>query len=211
MRSPWLDIPLSDYEAHMASPEVGQAALLASQFEALLREHSPASVAVVGCAGGNGFERIRPQITRRVLAIDINPLYLAMTSQRYSGRLPGLELIEADIARGIPTADAVELIYAALVFEYVRPELALPQVRAICRTGGVLACLLQLPSPEGELEPRSPYPTLEALRPAMQLISPDELATAAVTAGFAPQSSRRIALRSRRRFMLQTFRLAPAA
>ncbi len=207
MRSPWLDMPLADYEAHMAAPEVAQAPLLASQFEALLREFSPASVAVIGCAGGNGFERIRPQITRRVVAVDINPTYLAMTSQRHSGRLPGLELIEADISRAVPTAQAVELIYAALLFEYVRPEAALPNLRPLCKPGGVLAALLQLPSPEGEPVSRSPYRSLESLRTAMNLVSPDELATAAGAAGFAPLSSRRIALRTSRRFMLQTFRL----
>ena len=28
MKSPWLDIALSDYEGHMALPEIGQAAML---------------------------------------------------------------------------------------------------------------------------------------------------------------------------------------
>jgi hypothetical protein len=54
--NPWLTIPLADYEAHMALPQVGQAQLLADLFAAELRERSPSSVAVLGCAGGNGFE-----------------------------------------------------------------------------------------------------------------------------------------------------------
>jgi hypothetical protein len=53
--NPWLTIPLSDYEAHTALPQVGQAQLLADLFAAELR-----ALAVVGrgarCAGGNGFE-----------------------------------------------------------------------------------------------------------------------------------------------------------
>jgi hypothetical protein len=32
--NPWLHIPLADYEGHMALPEIGQACMLADQFEA---------------------------------------------------------------------------------------------------------------------------------------------------------------------------------
>ena len=53
--NPWLTIPLADYEAHMALPQVGQAQLLADLFAAELRERSPSSVAVLGCAGGKRF------------------------------------------------------------------------------------------------------------------------------------------------------------
>ena len=58
MKNPWLDIPLADYEAHMALPSVGQAALLGDLFAATVEAHRPESVALIGCAGGNGFERI---------------------------------------------------------------------------------------------------------------------------------------------------------
>ena len=33
MKNPWFEIPLSDYEGHMDSPEVAQATLLADLFE----------------------------------------------------------------------------------------------------------------------------------------------------------------------------------
>jgi hypothetical protein len=75
--SPWLSIPLADYERHMALPQVGQAAALASEFERLLREHRPAAVALLGCAGGNGLERVDPATTQRVVAPDLNPGYVA--------------------------------------------------------------------------------------------------------------------------------------
>jgi hypothetical protein len=67
MRSPWLDIALADYEGHMGLPEVAQAELLADVFGALLVEHAPRSVAILGCAGGNGFGRISPAVTDRVV------------------------------------------------------------------------------------------------------------------------------------------------
>lgn len=43
MRNPWLEIPLADYEAHMALPQVAQAQLLANIFGRILTEHGPRS------------------------------------------------------------------------------------------------------------------------------------------------------------------------
>ena len=76
MTNPWLGIPLSDYEAHMALPEVAQAKLLADVFHSVLAARRPSSVAVIGCAGGNGFDRIDTSITKRVVGVDINPEYV---------------------------------------------------------------------------------------------------------------------------------------
>lgn len=39
--SPWLDIPLADYEGHMAMPEIAQARMLADELESAVREHAP--------------------------------------------------------------------------------------------------------------------------------------------------------------------------
>ena len=56
--SPWLDIPLEDYEGHMALPEIAPARMLADELESAVRQHAPSSVAIIGCSGGNGFERL---------------------------------------------------------------------------------------------------------------------------------------------------------
>ena len=56
MNNPWLTIPLKNYEGHMALPDVGQAKMLAIEFDELLRTYAPISAALIGCAGGNGFE-----------------------------------------------------------------------------------------------------------------------------------------------------------
>jgi hypothetical protein len=66
MNSPWLDVPLADYEGHMALPGIEQAQLLSDIFAGVLAKFSPRSVAVIGCAGGNGFDRIPPAISRVV-------------------------------------------------------------------------------------------------------------------------------------------------
>jgi hypothetical protein len=36
MRNPWLDIPLADYEGHMALPAIGQSRLIADQLDTLV-------------------------------------------------------------------------------------------------------------------------------------------------------------------------------
>ena len=43
MRNPWLDIPLGDYEAHMALPAIGQSQLIADQLDILVRRYAPSS------------------------------------------------------------------------------------------------------------------------------------------------------------------------
>jgi hypothetical protein len=87
--NPWLTIPLADYEAHMALPQVGQAQLLADLFAAELRARSPASVAVLGCAGGNGFEHAPAAL--RVVGIE----HLAQIAARSGLRALGARTVTA--------------------------------------------------------------------------------------------------------------------
>ena len=97
MRNPWLDIPLGDYEGHMALPSIGQSQLIADQLDALLRMHAPSSVAIVGCAGGNGLERLIDTSVSRVVGVDINPQYVEEARRRYEGRVRSLTLLVGDI------------------------------------------------------------------------------------------------------------------
>ena len=90
MKNPWLDIPLSDYEGHMALPEVAQAQLLADVFAAQLEINKPRSLAMLGCAGGNGFERIDPEVTRRVVGVDLNGRYLHEVCARFGTKFERL-------------------------------------------------------------------------------------------------------------------------
>src|SRR5690349_12421222 len=146
MSSPWLNLPLSDYEGHMSAPNVGQAELIADVLSSALEEFRPASVAVVGCAGGNGFDRINPSDVTRVVGVDINRAYLDVASTRYSGRFRSLELHCSDISQDKLEVEPVDLVYAALVFEYVNVDLTLQRLATVCRDGGHLVTLLQLPS-----------------------------------------------------------------
>jgi SAM-dependent methyltransferase len=205
MRSPWLDIPLADYEGHMALPGIGQSEMLATQFSSLLAQWAPESAAVIGCAGGNGFDRVRKDITKRLVGIDINPLYIRELAYRYAAVIPGLELYVRDIQEPVDRIAPVDLIYAALVLEYVNPVPVLHNLKSICRPGGVLATVLQLPSHQAAPISESPFTSLKQLAPAMHLLAPDTLTDRAIESGFAPQSSRRIALSSGKEFALQVF------
>src|SRR5690348_10632310 len=98
MSNPWLSIPLADYEGHMASIGVGQLSVLAELFQRVLDCYHPASVAVLGVAGGNGLEQIDRITTERIVGVDINQQYLDEVQRRF-GTLQGLEFHCCDIAK----------------------------------------------------------------------------------------------------------------
>ena len=207
VRSPWLDIPLAEYEGHMSLPSIGQAGMLADQLAALIAEYAPPSVAVIGCAGGNGFDRISPEKTSRLVGVDINPRYIAEASKRYAKCIPGLELYVGDIQVGV-SFEPVDLVYAALIFEYVELEPTFQTLQSICKPNGILGVVLQLPSPSVAVVSPSPFTSLQALGPVMRLLPPKTLHTHAARVGFVLLSSRRVALASHKQFGVEVFRLA---
>jgi len=205
MRNPWLDIPLSDYEGHMALPQVDQARMLAEQLATVLELHRPCSVALIGCAGGNGFERIDPHATSRVVGVDINPEYLATARRRFDGVFDSLELLCADAQSDELTFEPVDLIFAALVFEYADPRAMLRNLAARTRPDGILAAVLQLPTRGKVPVTPTPFKSLGKLAPIMALLPPEELIGEARVGGLKLCSTRRIDLPSGKRFQSLTF------
>jgi hypothetical protein len=67
MNNPWLTIPLEDYEGHMAMPDVGQAKMLANEFEELLKTYVPTSAALCGTELSNR-ERLYRHGTKQIEA-----------------------------------------------------------------------------------------------------------------------------------------------
>ena len=206
MKNPWLRIPLEDYEGHMAMPAIGQATMLADQFDKLLRSYAPKSVAVIGCAGGNGFEKAVEALVSRVVGIDINPNYIADAKERYAPQIDGLQLYCANIEEALPDIDPVEMVYAALVFEYVHVPRALGNLRRLCSPNGILAVLLQLPKEETEAISPSPFESLRALNSIMQLVPPERLCIAAGALGFCLLSKDLIVIESAKQFCLLVFK-----
>jgi 2-polyprenyl-3-methyl-5-hydroxy-6-metoxy-1,4-benzoquinol methylase len=207
MRNPWLDIPLADYEAHMALPTIGQSRLIADQLDTLIRTYSPPSVAIVGCAGGNGFDRLVRTGAQRIVGVDINPEYIEQARRRYAERIPGLELYTTDIQSSKSIFHPVDLIYAALVFEYVDLAQTMSALRHHCKPDGVLAVLSQLPHETMTHVSPSPYTSLQLLAPGMRLVSPLELQRLAKQVGFSLKHSRVISSAGGKRFCVDEFRL----
>ncbi len=207
MRNPWLDIPLADYESHMSLPQVAQARLLADVFDGMLRTHRPQSVAVLGCSGGNGLERIAAATAGRVVAVDINPGYVEAVRARFQQRIPNLELIVGDIQRDEVSFPPVELVYAALLFEYVDVEAVLRRIRSLLTAGGLLGTVVQLSSPTSSPVTPSPFSSLQALAPVMRLVPPAQLRDLAEATGYREIAGWREASPGGKQFQVQVFRL----
>lgn len=203
--NPWLGIPLADYEGHMSLPQVGQARLLAEILEGALRQHSPRSVAVIGCAGGNGFERIRPETTARVVAVDLNPAYVARVRERFASRLPGLEPIAGDIQSPEVGFAPVDLIFAGLLLEYVDPDVALRRFRSWLRAPGILTTVIQAECATSAAVTPSPFASLRTLAPVMRLVRPEVLCERAGRAGFREIARRTEVAGGGKEFTVQTF------
>ena len=167
----------------MALPSVGQAQMPADQFALLIKRIRPASVALAGCAGGNELDRIDPDQVGRVVAVDINPKYLEAARARHAKRLKQLQLICADIQSKELHFEPVDLIYAALIFEYVEVLPTIAVMKRPCRGGGTLATVLQLPSSHQSAVSPSPYESLSRLAGFMSLVAPSTLSKIAVAAG----------------------------
>ena len=187
----------------MALPQVGQSVLLASVLADAVRLHAPRSVAVLGCAGGNGFDRVPPGT--RLVGVDLNPDYVAEARARHGARA-GIELYVGDVTADELPFSPVELAYAGLLFEYVEPAVALRRLADKLLPGAVLVAVLQLPSAaQGEVTP-SPYMSLAALAPSMRLVPPAALTRAASAEGYVSIGGDVVTASGGKRFAVQTYR-----
>ncbi len=189
----------------MALPEVAQAVLLGDVFAEMLEGHAPRSVAVLGCAGGNGFDRISPDVTKRVVGIDINPAYIGACGARFEGRIPGIELLVGDIEKDDFGFAPVDLVFAAFVLEYVDVAAALKRIRLMLVPSGTLATIVQLPSLSVAVVTPSPFARVQALSRVMRLVSPKGLQALAARQGLEQTESRQVESRAGKRFQVQTF------
>lgn len=207
MRNPWLDIPLADYERHMALPHVGQAQLLSKLFEETLRRYRPRTLALLGCAGGNGLEHVAAAGVQRVVGVDINEDYIACARARFGDRIAGLELFVGDMETDEFDFLPVELAYAGLLFEYVDVRRTLARIHSMLRPGGILVAVLQLPSEAASVTP-SQFRSLESLSSLMRLVAPEDFQRHALASGFDPISARIEEVKGGKQFLLQTLRAA---
>jgi SAM-dependent methyltransferase len=204
-RNPWLDIPASDYEGHMGPGGAGQLSALSTIFGDVYGGLRPLSVAVLGCATGNGFERINLDWTRRLVAVDINPEYLEILRRRHEALEPILEVVCAQVENCSLRRASFDLISSALIFEYLDPAVLLGRISSWLAPEGVLSVVLQLPSPKHGVVTDTRYASLRVLEGMMRLIPPAEFKNLASDAGLRNIEAREHVLRNGKRFYVGLF------
>lgn len=169
--NPWLSITASDYEQHMDM--VGQLSVLNGLFAEAVRDLNPKSLLVLGCGTGNGFEHIDSSSLSSLVGIDLNPEYLAELGERFSDRYPFLKTVCADIAEADLGGMRFDLVYAALIFEYVEIGAVIRKICGWLDAGGTLVSVLQMPSALAAPVSDTPYSSLKSLTQIMKLVEPE--------------------------------------
>jgi hypothetical protein len=198
MANPWLEVPLADYEGHMEY--AGQARMLARIFGETLRTLRPQSVAVLGAAGGNGFEHLIGGTAVRTVALDLNGGYLSELRCRFGDRIRGLEIVCGDLDDPAVGFAPVDLVHAALVLEYVDAERALARIHGWLQPQGALRVVLQLPDEASPKVTPSPFKNLAKLGGTMKLHDAEGFRRLAAKAGFAEVSHEVLTLPGGKRF-----------
>jgi hypothetical protein len=204
-RNPWLSLPAADYEGHMANPAVQQLGYLNEVFRETLAETRPTALAVPGCTTGNGFEHI-PAETSRIVGIDIHPEYLDTLRRRFAPRLPGLDLVCADVRDPSLVFDSLDLVHCALLLEYVEPGEVVSKLASWLRRGGMFSVVLQLPFGEHAPVTETPYTSVRVLGPCLRLVPPERLDELAAAAGLSAVHRRIDTLPTGKQFFVALYR-----
>ena len=193
----------------MALPDVRQAQLLSRILGSALDTYMPRSIALLGCAGGSGLEQLEGRVLGRVVAVDINPVYVEHVRERWSGRIAGLDLVVADVEKDDLTIAPVDLALAGLLLEYLDIAAALPRMRSMVRPGGTLITVLQSASAVTPDITPSPFSSLNALSSIMRLVTPDRLRALAEEHGFRQIDEQSVQAEGGKHFLAQSFRAVP--
>ena len=154
MKNPWEEISLDDYENHMSLDSVRQLqamnALMKEQFEA----YPVHTAMVLGVAGGNGIEHVRPEKYRAVYCVDINEEYLNAVRERYAGQ-PAVQCLRADLTEEADRLPDAELVIANLLIEYIGYPAFTKVIRKV--DPEYVSCVIQINTDEKNWVSDSPY------------------------------------------------------
>jgi len=203
--NPWLYISLSDYEAHMSSQTVMQLQALNKIFKDTIYEYNPKSICVLGSATGNGFEHLAGKKIQKLIGIDFNPEYISVCKERYENTLPKMELICADVLKLDLPNSSFDLIYGALIFEYVATGELIKKISEWLKPKGVLVCIIQLPSIQSEAVSETPYSALKKLNSIMNLVEVDKLVKTAKKHGLKESKFYKVDLQQGKKFLVGHF------
>lgn len=189
----------------MGSPNVAQLSFLAKTFKEALENHDCNTIALLGCATGNGLEYVKNEITQRVTAVDINPEYLEILRQRYGDGVPRLEIVRDDLKKCRIEQQAYSLIFAGLVFEYLEPRALLQKIAKWLRMDGIMVTVLQLPAKKFLSVTETPYTSLKALNSIMNLIDPKQFKIISTDVGLMEIEEKEITLETGKSFYIGTY------
>ena len=154
MENPWKAIDLTDYENHMKLDDVRQLQTLNEMMKDQLNDYLVKTVMILGVAGGNGLDHIKPKQFERVYGVDVNGDYLAECCRRYED-LNSFFPIEADLTGDDLELPCAELLLADLLIEYVGCECFLRVVKLV--DPQYASCIIQVNSGEETFVSDSPY------------------------------------------------------
>lgn len=172
--NPWLQIPSNEYEEHMSAPHVQQLQILNEIFRKVLDQFNPRSICILGCTNGNGFEHLIGRDLETIIGVDINYRYLAECRAWFAEDLPALNLVCANIDEfEIPNSN-LNLIHAALIFEYVDVKKLLTKISGWLNYGGVLSVVLQMPGDSSEPVSETEFESIKKLSSVIKLVDVKE-------------------------------------
>lgn len=170
--NPWTVVQADDYERYMGPDGVDELAPLSALFQEAYVASQPDRVLVLGCGTGNGLEHVNPAVTQQIVGVDVNLQHLGIARQRYFHLGPKLELFCAEAEKFRAGAGRFDLVHAALVFEYVYPEVLVRRISEWISDEGTCSVVLRMPGGE---RPDPPSKPLRIIEKATKLVSPDEL------------------------------------
>jgi len=119
MNNPWTTIDLADYENHMALEQVFQLQALNRMMAEQFLSYPAHSLMILGIAGGNGLEHIKPTQFSVVYGVDVNPTYLKSCRERYPELDEILTTLCVDLSTDLATLPHADLLVADLLIEYI--------------------------------------------------------------------------------------------
>ena len=155
MGNPWEDISLDDYEKHMSLDSVRQLQAMNSIMREQFEAYDVETAAVLGIAGGNGLEHVRPEKYRKVFGVDINNDYLEAVAKRYKNLSDVLECRQADLIRDAEKLPKAQLVIANLLVEYI--GYVAFQKAILQMEPQYVSCVIQINTDEKNWVSDSPY------------------------------------------------------
>jgi SAM-dependent methyltransferase len=204
--NPWLKIAASDYENHMDSPNVGQLTFLNNLFKDTLKKYNPGSLFVPGCTTGNGFENIDFNITKKILAVDINPEYIKILRERFRDKLDKIETVCTDLNDFDLGKRKFDLVHCALIFEYVDGFSLIDKIKKSLNNNGFMTVLLQLSQKSTSAVSESYFSSLKNLEGFIELVIPEGFNEIAIAKGFRKESEIIFTLESGKTFWFGSYR-----